>query len=78
MYFIVIFKIITQMETPVQWVLEALSLGVKGSGHEADHPPPSIAKVKNEWIYTFTPPICLHDMCRDKLTFTLITHMYIV
>jgi hypothetical protein len=39
-------------QLPIQWVLLALSLGVKGPGHEADHSPPSSAKVKNTWIYT--------------------------
>jgi len=28
------------------WVTGALFLGVKGPGHEADHPPPSCAEVK--------------------------------
>jgi hypothetical protein len=32
---------------PIQWILGALSLGVKRQGHEADHSPPSIAEVKN-------------------------------
>jgi hypothetical protein len=31
---------------PIQWVPGALSLGVKRLGHEADHSPPSSAKVK--------------------------------
>jgi hypothetical protein len=30
-----------------QWVLGALSLGVTQLGYEADHSPPSSAKVKN-------------------------------
>jgi len=34
----------------------------KASGHEADHSPPSSAKVKNVWSYTSIPPICLHSM----------------
>ena len=29
--------------------------GVKRSGREVDHSPPSRAKVKNEWSYTSTP-----------------------
>jgi hypothetical protein len=29
-------------QPPIQWVLRALSLGVKRSGREADHSPPSI------------------------------------
>jgi hypothetical protein len=44
------------------WVPEALSLGVKQSGHEADHSPPYSAEVKNAWNYTSTPPICLHGV----------------
>jgi len=31
---------------PIDWVPGALSLGVKRPGHEADHLPPSGAKVK--------------------------------
>jgi hypothetical protein len=31
---------------PTQWVLGALSLGIKQLGHEADHSPPSSAQVK--------------------------------
>jgi hypothetical protein len=34
-------------QPPVQWVPGALSLGVKQSGRETDHSPPSSAKVKN-------------------------------
>jgi hypothetical protein len=45
---------------PIQWVLGALSLWVKQPGHEADHPPPSSAKVKIALIYTSTPPVCFH------------------
>jgi len=33
-------------QPPIQWVPGALSLGVKQLGHEADHSPPSRAKVK--------------------------------
>jgi hypothetical protein len=47
---------------PMQWVLGALSLGVKRPGREADHSPPSSAKV-NAWsytYYTYTPPVRLH------------------
>jgi hypothetical protein len=43
-------------QPPVQWVLEALSSGVKRQGHEADHSPPASAEVKKMWIYTSTPP----------------------
>jgi hypothetical protein len=46
----------------VQWVPMALSLGVKKPGHEADHSPPSSAKVKNAWSYTSTPQVYLHGL----------------
>jgi hypothetical protein len=49
-------------QPPIQWVLGALSLGVKRPGREADHLPPSSAEVKNAWSYTSTPPIRLHGM----------------
>jgi hypothetical protein len=42
-------------QPPIQWVPEALSLGVKRLGREADHSPPSSAEVKNAWNYTSTP-----------------------
>jgi hypothetical protein len=41
-------------QPPVQWVLGALSWGVKQPGHEADHSPLSSAKVKNAWRCTST------------------------
>jgi len=34
-------------------------------GCEADHSPPSSAKVKNTWSFTSTP-ICLHGMVLNK------------
>jgi hypothetical protein len=34
----------------------------KGLRSEADHSPPSTAKVKNAWSSTFTPPIPLHGV----------------
>jgi hypothetical protein len=33
-------------QSPIQWVLGALYLGVKRPGREADHSPPSSADVK--------------------------------
>jgi hypothetical protein len=49
--------------------------GVKRSGREADHSPPSSAEV-NEWSYTSTPPIRLHGVVlsqkkRHRDNFTL-------
>jgi hypothetical protein len=39
-------------QSPIQWVPEALSLGMKQPGREADHSPPSSAEDKNAWSYT--------------------------
>jgi hypothetical protein len=41
---------------PIQWVAEALSLGVKRPGREANHSPPASAEVKKMWMYGSTPP----------------------
>jgi len=37
-------------------------LGVKRSGLETDHSPPSSAKVKKAWNYTSTPPLRPHGV----------------
>jgi hypothetical protein len=51
-----------------------LPLGVKRPGREADHSPPSSAKVKNAWSYTSTPKYVFMVWClvkhRDNFTFT--------
>jgi hypothetical protein len=49
-------------QPPTQWVPEALSLGVKQSGREADHSPLSSTEVKDARSYTSTPPIRLHGV----------------
>jgi hypothetical protein len=41
----------------------------KVAGHEADHSPPSTAKVMNEWSCTSALPRCLHGVSADNLTF---------
>jgi hypothetical protein len=48
------------IQTPIQWVLGVLSLGVNWLMCEADHSPPSSANVYNAWSYTSTFPIELH------------------
>jgi len=42
-------------QLPFQWLLEALSPGIKWPGHEVNHSPASSARVKNGWNYTFMP-----------------------
>jgi hypothetical protein len=61
----------------IKWVPRAISLGVKRSGREANHSPPSTAEVKNTYSCTSTPPIRLHGVVlnlnkrrRDNFTFT--------
>jgi len=48
--------------------------GVKRPQPQIDHKPPSSAEMKNEWSYTFSPPICLHGIIKDNLTF----HLYLL
>jgi hypothetical protein len=43
-------------QPPIQWVLGALSLGVKRPGREADHSPPSSAEVKECVVLYFHSP----------------------
>jgi hypothetical protein len=43
---------------------------VEQTGCEADHSPASDIKVKKQWSYNSTCPICLLDMGRDNFTFT--------
>jgi len=45
-------------QPPSQGVPEALSLGVKRPGREADHSL-LVPRSKNQWSYTSTPPIRL-------------------
>ena len=41
-------------------------LEIKRPGSDVDTSPPSSAEVKNEWIYTSSPPVCLYCLDRDK------------
>jgi len=63
------------MQPPIQWVPGALSLGVKRPERQADHSPPSNAKVTNAWGYTSTPQYVFMVWClvkhKDNFTFTL-------
>jgi hypothetical protein len=47
-------------QSSLQFVQGVLSSGEWWPVHEADHSPPSSAKVKNAWSYT--SPICLYGM----------------
>ena len=58
------------------WALPAstgvIASGVKRPQREVNHLYPRHAKVRNEWSYTSSPPICLH--CVDRLFFVLCSH----
>jgi hypothetical protein len=41
-------------QSTIQWVLGALSLGLKRPGREANHSLPTNAEAKNTWMYTHT------------------------
>ena len=43
---------------------------VKWPGCEVNHSSPSSVRVKNYWRYTSTPPLCLHGVERENVTFT--------
>jgi hypothetical protein len=42
------------MQSTIQSVLKALSLGIKQPGREADHSLPSSVEVKKQWGYNST------------------------
>jgi hypothetical protein len=42
-------------QAPIQWIAEALSLGINFPGRETDHSPTSSAEVKNAWSFTSNP-----------------------
>jgi hypothetical protein len=61
------------IEPPIQWVPEALSLGVKRSAREADHSPPSNAEVQECVALYLLPQYVFMAWClvkhRDNFTF---------
>jgi hypothetical protein len=67
-------------QPPIQGIPGALSLGVKRSGRETDHWPPSSAEVK-EWVELYlhspsTPPWRGAQLKhRDNFTFTISEHI---
>jgi hypothetical protein len=64
-------------QPPIQWALEAFSLGVKWQGREADHSPPSSSEVKEcVEIYLRFPntPSWRGAQLKRKDNFTLTLH----
>jgi hypothetical protein len=67
---------------PIQWVPGTLSPEVERPGRDADHSPPTSTEVRKIWLYTSTPPICVHGVGliilvkhRDNFTFTFHQHL---
>jgi hypothetical protein len=50
----------------IQWVLGALTVGVKRPRREAYHSPPSNVEVKNAWSYTSNPQYDIMTWCLVK------------
>jgi hypothetical protein len=67
-------------QPPIQWVPEALSLGVKRPGREADHSSPSSAEVK-EWVelylHSHHTPTCRGAQLKHKDNFTFTFTFYV-
>jgi hypothetical protein len=57
----------------VVWVSGVLFPGLKNLDVRLTTFPVS-AEVKNEWSYTFIPPMCLHGVYRFNFTFTFSAH----
>jgi hypothetical protein len=53
---------------PILWVQKARRSGVRGPGREAYSSNSSIAKIRNEWNYTSTSSVFLHDVRTDSVT----------
>ena len=53
----------------IEWVLGALSTGVKWSGSKPDHSFSCSAHINNEWRFTPISPIHLHDRQRRNFIF---------
>jgi hypothetical protein len=49
-------------QPPIQWISRTFIPDIERPEREADHSPPTSAKVKNSWSYTSTPPLRLHGV----------------
>ena len=52
--------------------VSAVGRGVKWWWHKAGHLPPPSADVKGDWSCTFTPTVCLQNMCVKTFTFYIL------
>ena len=59
-------------QSPVQWLPGAVLLVIKLPALEANHLPPSSAKVKNTWSYVPLPPHMFHEVNKDRFTLLLV------
>jgi len=78
--------ILRPTQPPIQWVLLAISSGLKQPSHEADCSPPSGAEIHHAWRYTSTPPYVFMVWCLIKhrvnftciFTFTLLDNLSLI
>jgi hypothetical protein len=61
-------------QPPIQWVLDALSLGVKRPRRETGHSFPPSAEVKNAWSYTSIHPYVFMAQCLVK--YAILSEVY--
>jgi hypothetical protein len=64
LFFSVFRPALRPVQLPIQWVLGALSLGVKRPWRESDHSSSSSTEAENAWSYTSTP-IRLHGVVHN-------------
>jgi hypothetical protein len=64
-------------QPPIQWVPEALSLGVKRPEREADNSAPSSAEVKSAYSYTSTPLYVFMAWCLVRHRDNFFTFIFI-
>ena len=56
-------------QPPIHRIL-GFFLAIKRIWHEVIQPSAPSVRVKNEWSFTSSPPICLHGIWRDSFAFT--------
>jgi hypothetical protein len=67
-------QVVRHTQPPIQWVLKALSPGVKWVGHEPDTHPYLAPKLRMSEAIALLPT-CLEGMHTDNFTFTILFHI---
>jgi hypothetical protein len=64
--------VLDSIQSPIQGVSQASSLGVNWPGREIDHSPPSSVEVQNALGYIVASLIFFKEVHRSKSTFTFV------